>query len=256
MPAVSANPPPPRPDWALFLDIDGTLLDIAPRPDAVIVPAPLRDNLGALSRSLGAVALLSGRPLSGIDALFAPLVLPAAGQHGAEVRNGAERLTSAPLPSLRALVPPFRQFADANPGIVVEDKGNSIAVHFRQAPGLADAVRALADRLAGSVTDLEVMPAKMAVDIKPRGTTKSDAIAWFMARTPFAGRVPVFLGDDRTDESGFAAVNDRNGISVKVGGRSGTAARFFIESPVAVREWIAGLARYYREAERPERANS
>ena len=236
----------PRPDWALFLDIDGTLLDIAPTPDAVAVPPSLRENLNILQQRLGAVALVSGRPLAGIDALLAPLVLPAAGQHGAEARAGNERMTVVPLPALRALVTPLQEFAMARPGVLVEDKGNSIAIHFRSAPGRAGEVQALAERLAGPITELEVLPAKMAVDIKLRAISKAAAIEWFINRPPFAGRIPVFVGDDRTDESGFVIVNEKNGVSIRVGEKSGTAARFSIESPAAVREWIAGLARYYR----------
>lgn len=245
------EPPSPRRDWALFFDIDGTLLDIATSPDAVVVPPTLRDNLAALHRALGAVALVSGRSLSTIDALFAPLVLPAAGQHGAERRISQERTVISPLPALRALVAPLQQFAAAHPGILIEDKGGSIAIHYRAAPTLAGQVTALADRLAASDTALEAMPARMAVDLKPRAVSKGAAIAWFLDRPPFAGRVPVFVGDDTTDESGFAAVNERGGHSVHVGGSRETGARFSLKTSSAVREWVGVLTRYYNYAEAP-----
>jgi trehalose 6-phosphate phosphatase len=243
--------PSPQRDWALFFDIDGTLIDIAPTPDAVIVPASLRENLATLHRSLGAVALVSGRPLGGIDRLFAPLVLPASGQHGAEQRLDRERIVIPPLPALRSLVTPLQQFAAAHPGILIEDKGNSVAVHYRAVPRLADEVRALADRLVEGSLDLEAMPASMAVDIKPRALSKGDAVAWFMARPPFAGRVPVFVGDDVTDETGFAAVNERGGYSIRVGDLGHGVARWSIKSSATVREWVADLARYYGQAARP-----
>lgn len=243
--------PAPRADWALFFDIDGTLLDLAPTPDAVVVPAMLRDDLAALCRHLGAVALISGRPLSGIDALFAPLILPASGQHGAEARISGEREIAPPLPSLRSIVIPLQQFAADHHGILIEDKGSSVAVHYRMAPTLAEDVAALAARLIEDSPELEALSSKMAVDIKPRAITKGDAIAWFMGRSPFAGRVPVFVGDDRTDEAGFAAVNERGGHSIHVGDPTESIARFSLRSSGAVREWIAGLVRYYNQAEGP-----
>jgi trehalose 6-phosphate phosphatase len=237
--------PAPRPDWALFFDIDGTLIELAPTPDAVIVPAALREDLAALYCSLGAVALISGRSLSNIDALFNPLVLPASGQHGAEARIDGRRLVVPPLPALRAIVAPLKQFAARHPGVLLEDKGNSVAIHYRTAPTLADAVAAVTHSLVAGCTQLEALSSKMAVDIKPRAVSKGDAVAWFMTQPPFATRVPVFVGDDRTDEAGFAAVNQRGGLSIRVGERLGSAAHHSLDSPAAVREWIAGLARYY-----------
>lgn len=242
--------PMPRRDWALFFDIDGTLIDIAPTPDAVVVPAALREHLATLQRSLGAIALVSGRPLGAIDRLFAPLILPASGQHGAERRIGHERIALPPLPALRALVTHLQQFAAAHPGILIEDKGNSVAVHYRAVPAMADDVRAMANRLVGDSPDLEALPARMAVDIKPRGASKGEAVAWFMARPPFSGRVPLFVGDDITDETGFVAVNERGGYSVRVGDREGSAARWSLKSSANVREWVADLARYYGRAAR------
>jgi trehalose 6-phosphate phosphatase len=237
--------PAPRPDWALFFDIDGTLIELAATPEGVSVPAALREDLAALHCSLGAIALISGRSLSSIDALFNPLVLPASGQHGAEARIDGQRLVAPPLPALRAIVAPLRQFAARHPGILIEDKGNSVAIHYRRTPTLADEVAALTRSLIAGCVQLEALSSKMAVDIKPRAVSKGGAVAWFMTQPPFATRVPVFVGDDRTDEAGFATVNERGGFSIRVGERSGSAARYSLDSPAAVREWIAGLARYY-----------
>lgn len=241
------NLPAPRPDWALFFDIDGTLLDIAPTPDAVVVPTDLRADLAMLFHRLGAIALISGRPLVGIDALFAPLVLPASGQHGAEARIGREHEVAPPLPALRAIVMPLQQYAADHHGILIEDKGDSVAVHYRMAPTLAEEVDALAHRLIDGIPELEALTSKMAIDIKPRAISKANAIRWFMARPPFAERVPVFVGDDRTDEAGFAAVNEIGGHTIRVGDLAESNARFSLNSSAAVREWIAGLARFYEE---------
>lgn len=250
--AAMPAPPPPGPDWAMFLDIDGTLIDLAPSPDAVIVPASLRDNLASLHQLVRAVALVSGRALYQVDALFAPLILPASGQHGAELRLERELAESPPLPAIRAVVPALHRFAADHHGILVEDKGDSVAVHYRAAPTLAEEVEAVTRRLVGDSPDVEVLPARMAFDIKPRGVSKGRAIAWFMRQAPFAGRVPVFVGDDHTDESGFAAVNELGGHSIRVGDERESNARFSLGSAAAVREWVAGLVRYYRQAEGPD----
>lgn len=236
----------------MFLDIDGTLVDLAPSPDAVIVPASLRDNLALLRHSIGALALVSGRSLLQIDALFAPLILPASGQHGAELRLERELAANPPLPAIRVIVPALHQFAADHHGILVEDKGDSVAIHYRAAPTLADAVEAITRRLVGDSPDVEVMPARMAFDIKPRGVSKARAIAWFMSHAPFSGRLPVFVGDDHTDETGFVAVNELGGHSVRVGDEKESEARFSLGSSAAVREWVAGLVRYYRRAEGPD----
>jgi len=239
--------PAPRPDWALFFDIDGTLIELAPTPDAVTVPAALRADLAALHRSLAAVALVSGRSLDSIDALFRPLILPASGQHGAEARIDNQTMTVPPLPALRAMLVPLREYAQRHPGILIEDKGNSVSIHYRLAPTLADEVATLTHSLTAGCSQLEVLSSKMTIDVKSRAFSKGDAIAWFMRRPPFAARVPVFLGDDRTDEAGFAAVNQRGGHSIRVGDNASSAAQYSVDSPAAVREWIAGLVCYYSQ---------
>jgi trehalose 6-phosphate phosphatase len=233
------------------MDIDGTLIDLAPSPEAVIVPESLRANLSSLHKSVAAIALVSGRSLRQIDRLFAPLVLPASGQHGAELRLRDQVAENHPLPAIRAVVAPLTQFAADHHGILIEDKGDSIAVHYRAVPVLAEEVQNFARRLVGDSPEVEVLPARMAVDIKPRSVSKGAAIAWFMGQEPFEGRVPVFVGDDHTDETGFGAVNKMGGLSIRVGGETESAARFSLGSSAAVREWIAGLVRYYRQTEGP-----
>lgn len=229
-------------NWAFFLDLDGTLLDIAATPEAVD-PGPeevaLLERLAAASQ--GAIALMSGRSLARIDELFAPLVLPAAGQHGAERRNarGTRYRHRFAEQSLRSAAGGIRSFASRHPGLVFEDKGACVALHYRLAPQLADAAQRAVREAAAPLGDaVEVQGGKMVVELKPAGCDKGSAIESFMQEPPFAGRVPVFLGDDATDEHGFRVVNRLGGHSVKVGDGA-TAARWRLESPAAARAWLA-----------------
>jgi trehalose 6-phosphate phosphatase len=229
------------PDWAFFLDIDGTLLEIAETPEAVQTNAAEYRLLEQLyAAAAGAVALVSGRTLSMIDELFAPLKLPAAGQHGFERRDGKGRRRRHRFDAarLRPLAADLRAFAQAHPGVVFEDKGASIALHYRLAPALRDATHekalAAAARLPGEV---EVQPGKMVWEIKPVGAHKGLAIEEFMGEAPFRGRLPVFLGDDLTDEHGFEVVNRIGGHSIKVGAGP-TVARWRLADPAAARAWL------------------
>jgi trehalose 6-phosphate phosphatase len=232
-------------NWALFLDIDGTLLDFAARPDLVEVPPELGVHLGALRATLdGAVALVSGRALAVIDRLFAPLRLPAAGQHGAELRLGGEEVTMPRNPRLAPISAALAEFARHHEGLVFEDKGDSIALHYRLAPQMAEEVASLAGALvAAAGPELQLLSSHLAVDVKSRSVTKGTAIEWMMGRPPFKDRVPVFFGDDRTDEDGFAAVNARSGYSILVGDREDSLARFRFDSPARVRQWLGRQAR-------------
>jgi trehalose 6-phosphate phosphatase len=238
-------PPDPRPNWALFLDIDGTLLDIAARPDAVIVPDGVISLLDALNRSLdGAVALVSGRAIERIDAFFAPLILSAAGQHGAEIRIGHGAIETIRMPNgVAKLLASIQAFASTRPGILVEYKGMTIAVHYRSAPHYqAELERFLDEAIAGQSAGLEIMRGHLVFDIKPHGIDKGTAVDHFMRHPPFAERIPVFLGDDRTDEDGFAAANRLGGFGVKVGGHGPTAAGWRMKNPVEVRSWLGSFA--------------
>jgi len=235
--------------WALFLDVDGTLLEIAGTPDAVAASGEIAALLARLRPLLGgALALISGRRIDDLDAIFAPLILPAAGLHGLERRDARGRRHGiVDAPALDALRAPLRDFAAAHPGAMLEDKGQTLALHYRQAPGCRDEAKALLDALLTGRQDLQMLEGKMVFEIRPRRTDKGDAIAAFLAEPPFAGRRPVFLGDDATDEDGFRLVNDRGGVSIRVDGeatvRAQTAARYRLADVGAVAAWLARVAK-------------
>src|SRR3954451_24651733 len=222
-----SRPPPSLPadlkQTAILLDVDGTILDIAPTPREVFVSHALRDTLARLSeRTQGAVAFVSGRPVSELDLIFAPLQLPAIGGHGAELRIVAGAAAGAPrLAPLDSHVKQrFAAIAEAGPGIVLEDKGYSLALHYRLAPDKEDIVRKAAAGICATFEEgaaLELLPGKLVVEIKQRGTTKATAVRELMTYPPFAGRRPLFIGDDVTDLSVFAILPDFNGVGVCVG---------------------------------------
>ena len=239
-------------DIALFLDVDGTLLRIAPRPDAVQVEHRVVALLSRVHRAVGgALALITGRSLDDVDRLFAPLALPVAGPHGFERRDALGRLRAHGQPDAhfaraRELL---TNFAAERPGVLVEDKGLTLAVHYRMAPDARASVRRLAEEVAeASQGALAIQRGKMVVELKPAGRDKGTAIAEFMAEAPFRGRLPVFLGDDLTDEYGFSIVNGLGGLSVKVGcGPTEAAAR--LADVDAVRAWLERLVQGTQHAE-------
>ncbi|HEX2595425.1 MAG TPA: trehalose-phosphatase [Luteimonas sp.] len=240
------RPRPPRSadDWALFLDVDGCLLDFADAPDAVTVPHALRATLdGLVQRLQGAVALVSGRSLASIDALFAPLQLPASGLHGIERRNG-DRSVAAPTPppAMDAIRDEARQIAGDYPGALVEDKGAALALHWRVAPHAAPALRTFADVALPRLPGYCLQHGDSVVELRPAHSDKGNAILALMDEAPFRGHVPVFVGDDLTDESGFAIVNAHGGMSVLVGDREPSAAHYGLPDPQAVRAWLAAIA--------------
>lgn len=234
--------PEPQLNWALFLDIDGTLLDIAATPDAVTVPDGLPELLQQLIRAQGgAVALVSGRSIEAIDALFAPLTLPAAGQHGAEMRlPGAAIETAGAQPgNLGAVLPIIQAFSRDRPGLLVEYKGMTIAVHCRAAPEYQEELAGFLDNaIAEQRAWFEIIRGHLVFEIKPRSISKGSAVERFMGVAPFAGRIPFFLGDDRTDEDGFAAVHRLNGYGIRVGPVQPTQADWNLPNPSDVRAWL------------------
>jgi len=240
---------PPLPadpaSWAFFLDIDGTLLEHAARPDAVLVDASLLALLDRLDRATqGGLALISGRAVADIDALFAPLRLPVAGQHGIERRDAAGGLHMHPFPTqaLRRAALRLRDFAACHPGLLLEDKGHNLALHYRQAPHLAHAAQEELAAIARELgEDFELQGGKLVVEIKPGGRDKGSAIEEFMGEPPFRGRVAVFVGDDLTDEYGFGVVARLGGHAVKVG-PGPSAARWRLADAGAVRRWLAECA--------------
>ena len=247
MPASSrkrARPPSPADDWALFLDVDGCLVDFADAPDAVRLPRRLPSLLARLAQRLdGAIALVSGRPLAGLDRMFAPLRMPAAGLHGLELRNG-ELLKPAPgVPAaLAGIHDEAMAIAVAYPGAVVEDKGPALGLHWRAAPAARDALRALAEAALPRLPGYRLQHGDNVVELRPAAGDKGSAIAALLEQPPFRGRVPVFAGDDITDESGFAVVNAHGGVSVLVGAREPSAAHYALRNPNAVRRWLAAGA--------------
>lgn len=234
-------------DWAVFLDIDGTLLEHVERPDAVRADAALGSLLVALHEATrGALALISGRPVATLDALFAPLRLAVAGQHGIERRGADSRLHrhAFPLEPLRRAARQLGEFAARHAGLLLEDKGHSLALHFRLAPQLAGAAReAVAEVLAALGPDFEMQSGKLVLEIRPGGRNKGTAIEEFMAEAPFAGRLPVFIGDDTSDEYGFAIVNRIGGHAIKVG-PGPSSARWRLADAAAVRKWLGAYTRY------------
>jgi trehalose 6-phosphate phosphatase len=231
--------------WALFLDIDGTLLDIAPSPYAVVVPEGLCTTLSMLRDRLGgALALISGRALSNIDSLFQPLRLPAAGQHGAEIRlasGDVARVWVSPgaLHALRQEVD--RAVADL-PGILVERKSMGIAVHYRQVPEVSgELARRLSDVLARQRRGFHMMCGKFVFEVKPSDADKARTVEAFMRHDPFVGRIPVFVGDDRTDEDGFAAATRLGGHAVGVGTTPPGMVGYRLGSASEVRAWLERL---------------
>jgi trehalose 6-phosphate phosphatase len=246
--AARSAPPAPAGDWALFLDVDGCLLDFAAAPDDVRVPEGLVDAIAAWARRLdGAVALVSGRSLDTLDALFPALRgLPAAGLHGLERRDGRGHRQAPPAPpaALADIAAEARRIAEGYPGAIVETKGPNLALHWRQAPQAAQALRALASAALPRLPGYRLQAGDHVVELRPGGDVdKGSAILAFLAEAPFRGRVPVFLGDDLTDERGFAAINARGGISVLVGDRADSAARHALRDPAAVRAWLAATCR-------------
>jgi trehalose 6-phosphate phosphatase len=231
--------------YAFFLDIDGTLLDIADTPGGVSVEPRLLDTVRRLHAAAGgALALISGRSVAGVDRLLAPLRLPIAGQHGAERRDaaGAAHAHSVCAAQWGALRRCIATWAEAVPGVLFEDKGISLAVHYRQAPHLGGAVlHALRECLERFGDEFRLQPGKMILEVQPAGKDKGTATMDFMQEAPFAGRIPVFVGDDISDEHGFAVVNSLGGHSVKVG-PGPPDARWRMPDVATVRRWLRELA--------------
>lgn len=238
--ARPAFPPPPQLDWAYFLDVDGTLIDIADTPDAVCVDAAVLDLIARLHQASGAVALVSGRALSFLDARLGTLRLPVAGQHGLERRDASGRLwIHAAAPDAKfAIKEALAPVLARHPGLLLEDKGLTLALHYRQAPQLAAYAHRLMNRLArSSGAALEVQRGKCVAEVKPSGVDKGTAVAAYLTERPFRGRRPVYIGDDFNDEHGFAKANQLNGVSIKVG-KGASCARYRLPEVAAVRHWL------------------
>lgn len=245
MPPHTPPSQPSPPQWAVFLDVDGTLLEIAATPHAVVVPDTLRKILLDLQRRLdGALALISGRSIQTLDALFAPLQFPCAGIHGNERRtsNGVLLQPQISKPALQQAHRQLAELAATRDGLLLEDKGHALALHFRLAPWLQQEVeRAMeaAQALLGESFTLQA--GKSVLELRPSGASKGTAVQAFMRETPFAGRTPLYVGDDVTDESAFAAINALGGTSIRVGKPAPTQAQHRLESIAAVRSWLRSI---------------
>jgi len=240
--------PPASPDLsqaAMLLDVDGTIVDFAPTPREVFVSAALRETLERLLKLTGgALALVSGRPLKELDLLFAPLLLPVVGGHGAEIRptpaGRVHRYARKPLS--RELRGRLATIAAKVPGIILEDKDYSLAIHYRLAPEKEAVIRAAVLAIREQASDaVEVLPGKFVFEVKPTGFDKGTGVRELMRYAPFRGRKPIFLGDDTTDEAAFAVMPELGGTGISVGRRIAGAASCF-PTPHDVRGWLAALA--------------
>lgn len=232
-----------RPSSALFLDFDGTVVDIAPQPHAVEVPQLLIGVLQDLHAYLhGAVAVISGRPIEQIDAFLHPLKLAVAGVHGAERRGADGRLHLLRTHPLDTVEEAACTLAANHPGLLVENKRGSVALHYRQRPELAAlCLQAMQDAVAAS-PGMTLLQGKMVVEAKPGGASKGHAIEEFLCEPPFAGREPVFIGDDVTDEAGFSTVQRLGGTGIKVGNGATVAWRRLADPPALRLELQAAVA--------------
>ncbi|MGK6318500.1 trehalose-phosphatase [Sphingomonas sp. DT-204] len=226
---------------SLFLDLDGTLLDLIDRPEDVVADDALRALLLALTERLGGrVAVVSGRSLAQLDAILGSVcdAIALSGSHGCEHRwRGVLAQPERPA-SLDRVAEAFRRFAGAHPGVMVEGKSYGVGLHYRLAPAVAAPALALAESLAGE-HGLTVQPAKMMVELRVPGGDKGAAVRRLMRRPPMAGTRPVFLGDDLTDEPGFEAARQLGGSGVLVGPERETAAQYRLAGPAAVRAWLS-----------------
>ena len=233
-----------EPNIALFLDVDGTLLEIAATPSKVKVPAALRNTLRLVAaREAGAVALISGRPIEEVDRLFAPSCFPTIAQHGLERRNAKGKHVSHSVDT--GLLQQARRVLCAlearHRGLLLEDKGASLAMHYRQARGCEPLVREVMNDLANQMPEgFRVQSGRCVLELVPTGCSIRNAIEALMSEPPFEGRVPVFVSDDTLYEDGFTAVNELGGYSIRVGKPAPSAARYSFASVPAVIAWLRG----------------
>jgi len=243
---LSPPPPPLATDIALFLDFDGTLVNIAPTPDDIRVDAGLGQTLHvAAQRMNGALAVISGRPVASIDHYLQHRVAAVAGIHGAERRTASGDFQHVALDA--AAMSDYRtqllEFAQAHDGVLLEDKDISMALHFRRAPEWAAACRrAVDDCVAASRGALARLDGKMVVELKPTAVNKAQAVAAYMCEAPFVGRQPVFVGDDITDESAFVLAKELGGYGVIVGHRRPTAATAMLPSVAELHAWLTHVS--------------
>lgn len=246
---VLSAPPLLSGELAFFFDMDGTLAEIKPHPDQVTIPPAVRSLLQKLSSmNNGALALVSGRSMAELDKFATPFRFPLAGVHGAERRdiNGNTHVVTLPADLMTLLHQALEQALAKMPGTELEPKGMAFALHYRLAPEYEQQVLQLAQTLVQQHDELALQPGKCVVEIKPKGINKGAAVAAFLSEAPFAGRTPVFIGDDLTDEAGFHTVNALNGVSIKVG-QGETQAKWRLASVQEVHAWLEELVQHLEQ---------
>jgi len=229
----------------IFLDFDGTLVEFADTPDDIIVDASVSSLLCDLSNAFnGAVALVSGRSIASLQQALAPTVVSMAGQHGLEIyRPGAEILDLVRLPEeWDDAVQRLERFVTGRPGLLLEHKGLACALHYRRRPELEAEILNAVNHLSGSLgANIRVQTGKYVVELRAAGMHKGRAVHWFMNRHPFAGRYPVFIGDDATDEDGFRSAIAMGGLGIHVGQSVETCANFSLADVSSTKNWLHEL---------------
>jgi trehalose 6-phosphate phosphatase len=242
-------PPVPslEPRQALFLDLDGTLVEFRDDPVAVHADSALRDVVAACSVRLGgALALVSGRRIADLDVSLAPHRFPAAGLHGLERRDAAGNNHGPQFPpdALARVRERIRATLPDDPGFSVEDKGHALAIHFRGAPEQSAAVRTIAEQILADVGPAyRLMEGSCVIELLPRQASKGNAVRAFMVEAPFKGRRPAFVGDDVTDLEGFQAARDMGGFGIAVGQRVDAEYRF--ADVTEVRHWLSAAVAHH-----------
>ena len=233
-------------NFALFLDVDGTLLDIEDHPADVHADPALVEMLAHIASGLGgAMSLISGRLIADIDRIFAPVRFAAAGAHGSELRQHPDDAVAVAESSLPAhVLDDLRTFVEQNPGLLLEEKRGGASLHYRRAPELEEQCKTCVRALLPEIDkDFRLIAGKMVLELAPIDHNKGAAITDMMRREPFSGRRAVFVGDDVTDEDGFRAVNAMDGITIRVGGNRGSAAEHELPDVAAVRHWLESIER-------------
>lgn len=233
------------PALAIFTDFDGTLVELAETPDEIDVPATLHEQLERTIRELDfAFAVITGREIADIDRYLSPLQLPIAGAHGTQRRRAdgfVETIDPAALLGADEIAQAMQPLVLAHPALLLEAKDGAVALHFRQAPDLEDAVRLAMEEAVNATDDFTLVPGKMVLEARPRSANKGNALRAFMKEEPFIGRTPIFIGDDTTDEDAFIAAQDLGGVGIKLG-EGETAARMRIANVASVHALIQGLS--------------
>lgn len=244
MPAPIAHHGGSVPLLAIFTDFDGTLVEIAETPDGVEVPADLTQRIDRARQDFdNAFAVLTGREIADIDHFLSPLQLPVAGAHGAQRRRADgtfEDVDSALSADAAAIAKALQPLAIANPGLLVEAKDGAVALHFRQVPEMENAVHLAMQEALLDHPRFTLMRGKMVLEARPAGIDKGAALRAFMQEEPFAGRTPIYIGDDRTDEDAFRAAQELGGVGIKLGSGE-TAARMRIADIASVHALLQGL---------------